>query len=221
MAFRANEAEQNGLEKALNYLIPKGISATERPRSKEVIIDIIDKCGPVVESYPSWHPLVSNNRETHFPITKPSAECGYKGLDHTIYFVNGFITCPYGDWEAVVRSVDELPDNKDAHISAEKLDLELYNTGTTAILVRCEWYKPLGLKGTIPKSLALPLLIEQEFRKWRDAQFAETWETMSPYFLGTPHGSRSSLFVDQETGLTLKKIWNSLINTGMYGPIMV
>ena len=36
-----------------------------------------------------------------------------------------------------------------------------------------------------------------------------------------PHGSRSSLFVTQETGLTMKKVWIMLINTGMFGPIKV
>jgi hypothetical protein len=44
---------------------------------------------------------------------------------------------------------------------------------------------------------------------------------MQPYLLGAPHGSRSSLFVTQETGQTIKKVWNLLINTGMFGPIKV
>ena len=44
---------------------------------------------------------------------------------------------------------------------------------------------------------------------------------MRGYFLGKPNGSRSSLFVNQETGQKMKKIWEALINTGMFGPIMV
>lgn len=44
---------------------------------------------------------------------------------------------------------------------------------------------------------------------------------MRPYFLGTPNGSRSSLFVTQETGQVLKTLWNTIINTGMYGNIRV
>ena len=35
------------------------------------------------------------------------------------------------------------------------------------------------------------------------------------------HGARSSLFVSQETGQAIKKIWNALIFTGMFGPIKV
>ncbi len=51
--------------------------------------------------------------------------------------------------------------------------------------------------------------------------FGETRETMCPYILGTPSGNRSSLFVNQETGQSLKKIYNALIDTGMFGPIRV
>ncbi|MNT61120.1 hypothetical protein D3C72_1987410 [compost metagenome] len=54
---------------------------------------------------------------------------------------------------------------------------------------------------------------------WGHGDFAETWETMKPYFLGMPHGKLSSLFVTQNTGQAIKKIWEQLINTGMFGPI--
>lgn len=56
---------------------------------------------------------------------------------------------------------------------------------------------------------------------WQTAEVAETWESMRSNFLGKPHGKRSSLFVNQETGQGIKKIWESLINTGMYGPIKI
>ncbi len=108
-----------------------------------------------------------------------------------------------------------------AYITAERLKGTLYNASATPVLVRCHWEKPISADGTIPKSLAIPLLLEQEVPCWRHAQLAETWETMRPYFLGSPHGSRSSLFVDQETGQTIKNIWKVLISTGMFGPIKV
>jgi len=75
--------------------------------------------------------------------------------------------------------------------------------------------------GTIPLSIAMPLILEKEIPAWQWAAVAETWESMRPYFLGRPHGSRSSLFISQETGQGIKQIWNSLINTGMFGPIKV
>lgn len=70
-------------------------------------------------------------------------------------------------------------------------------------------------------SVAMPLLLEKELPCWRSAEVAETWETMRTYFLGRPHGSRSSLFVSQATGQAMKKIWDSLIHTGMFGPIRI
>ena len=114
-----------------------------------------------------------------------------------------------------------MPSNPVATLTAERLDVELYASGTTPILVYCEWNTPQPMDGMIPKSIAVPLMLEQEVHCWRESDFAETWETMRPYFLGRPYGSRSSLFVNQETGLVLKKIWNALINTEMYGPIKV
>lgn len=56
---------------------------------------------------------------------------------------------------------------------------------------------------------------------WKWAEVAETWERMRPHFLGMPCGKRSSLFVNQETGQAMKKIWEALIYSGMYGPIRV
>ncbi|WP_260490254.1 hypothetical protein [Pseudomonas aeruginosa] len=191
----------------------------ERRHAKETLWDIVHELGPVVDAYPTWHPLVSNNRN-RLPVTRPSRECGYEGLDHTKFFAHGFITCPYNDGQAVIDSVKKLPRTGVAHISAERLDVKFYHPGTTAILVRCDWGRDLP-NNMIPVSLAMPLLLERELQFWQVAEVAETWETMRGYFLGKPNGSRSSLFVNQDTGQKMKKIWEALINTGMFGPIMV
>ena len=118
-------------------------------------------------------------------------------------------------------SVDELPPHPVAIVSAERIDAQLYHPRTTTVLVRCTWEHPRPTDGTIPKSWAVPLLLEQELPCWRWSKVGETWETMLPYFLGQPHGRRSSLFVNQETGQVMKNVWNALINTGMFGPIKV
>lgn len=222
MAFRADEVARIGYERVEAYLVPRPRDAEEsvRARSKEALLDIVDELGPVIDTYPTWHPLVCNHDSEH-PVTTPSAQCGYKGLDHTRYFANGFITCPYGDGEEVIDSVNALPIHPVATISAERLDVQLYNPMATPILVKCEWDRPLSNNRMIPLSLAMPLLLEQEVPCWRWSQLAETWETMRPYFLGSPHGARSSLFVEQETGQAIKKVWNAIIHTGMYGPIKV
>lgn len=223
MAFRADEAAREEYDGAFEYLITrcKNLPAGERQRSIDRLMDISDELGPVVRSYPSWHPLVSNYRAGNHPTTYPNRECGYEGLDHTVLFQNGFITCPYDNGQRVIDSVNALPSHRVATILAERMDVKFYNAETTPILVRCRWERWLGNDGTIPLSIAMPLLLEKELALWDRAQVAETWENMRPYFLGRPHGSRSSLFVSQETGQAMKKIWGLLIHTGMYGPIHV
>lgn len=220
MAFRADESASSGFESVKNYLIPRGIGASEKERSENKLFDIVEKYGPVVEGYPSWHPLVTHH-DDECPTTAPSDRCGYKGLDHTRYFVNAFITCPYGDGQKVLDSVDSLPNSSAATIKAERLDVQLYQPNSTPILVSCDWGKPISTNGMIPASIAIPLMLQKEVPCWEWATRGETWESMRSYFLGSPHGSRSSLFVSQETGLTMKKVWNILINTGMFGPIKV
>lgn len=225
MAFRADEAARVGYEQVEAYLVPRPRCADEaqRARSRAALEDIVDELGPVVNAYPSWHPLVCNH-DGRLPTTTPSDLCGYKGLDHTRYFANGFITCPYtasGKAEKVIESVNALPYHPAATITAEKLDVQLYHPDATPVLVKCEWNKRLDEDGMIPLSVAMPLILEKELPCWHWSDVAETWETMRPYFLGRPHGSRSSLFVSQETGQAIKKIWNALIFTGMFGPIKV
>lgn len=222
MAFRADEAAQAGTDEAISYFINRlrDVSEAERAESRAGLLDILDELGPAVDAYPTWHPLVSHQRSRD-PVTGPSANCGYVGLDHTRCFAHGFITCPYGNGQEVLDSVRALPHHPAAVITAELLPFKLYSAKTTPILVKCEWDQPLPLNKLVPLAVAAPLLLERELPFWRTAEVAETWETMRPYFLGRPHGSRSSLFVSQETGQGLKRMWEAIIYTGMYGPIMV
>lgn len=217
MAFRANEAENDGFDRAQKYLIPRDLDG--RSVASRLLKELVKRHGPVVESYPSWHPLVSRH-DPRLPVTIPSEQCGYRGLDHTIYFRDGFVSCPYGEGaQAVLDSVDKLKSEDFAAIRAEKLNVLFYHKDTTAVLVYCDWDRPLEADGTIPKSLAVPLFLEKELPCWRWAQAAETWESMRYYLLGGPCGSRSSLFVNQETGAAMKRIWRQVIESGAFGPI--
>lgn len=220
MAFRADESARNGFEAVKDYLIPRSIDAGEKRRSEDKLLDIVDEYGPVVDGYPSWHPLVTHH-DDQFPTRTPSDQCRYRGLSHTKFFVNAFITCPYHDGQETIDAVEALPYSPEAKITAERLDVQFYVPHANPILVRCDWNKPLGINRMIPASVAIPLMLQKEVPCWEWSTRGETWESMRPYFLGSPHGSRSSLFVDQDTALTMKKIWKLLINTGMFGPIKV
>jgi hypothetical protein len=217
LAFRAGEAAASGYETARRYLIRRDFSSVDRQAAELVLQNTIDRFGPVVEGYPTWHPLVCNHDRTD-PETFPSEQTQYQGLDHTILFAHAFITCPYGNARQVIDAVENLPSHPCASIVAEQLAAPLYNSGTTPVLVYCDWSRPLETGKTIPKSLAVPLMLEMELPCWRWSSRAESWETMRPYLLGIPHGSRSSLFVSQDTALAMKDIYMSMVLSGMFGP---
>ena len=228
MAFRRNEAMEDGFEKAASYLIPKALPHKEQNKLKDYIEDLTIRLGPIVASYPSWHPLVCNH-DLNDPVTLPGEECGYKGLDHTVYFANGFLSCPYHDGQPIIDSVKKIRDFSEAHyryahvaeITAERIKKPLYNDATAPVLVVCEWARPMPSDRTIPKDIAVGLMLEQEVPCWRGSQRGETWETMRPYLLGRPSGKRSSIFLDQEAGQTMKKVYEAITYSGMFGPLKV
>jgi hypothetical protein len=223
MAFRADEAAEANFEHAKRVMIPRGMVGQERQDLTEYLRGLTSRLGPVVDGYPTWHPIVpqANGR---VPMTSPSSQNGWDGLDHTILFVNGFLTCPYDGAkgvERVVKSLRAIAPRLPPCVSLdyEVLDQPFYGNGTTPILVFCDWDVPLDGGYMIPKSRAVPLMLEIEVPVWRWAQVAETWDTMQTYLLGSPHGARSSHFVTQETGLALKKIYEAMTASGMYGDL--
>lgn len=223
MAFRAYEAAQDGYKKAEDYLVNRLQGATEDQRiaSRYALQEIVDQIGPAIDSYPTWHPLVTHHKDRS-PATTPGNRCGYEGLDHTRLFVNGFISCPYGDGaDQIVASVAALPRHPAALITAEKLDVKFYSTEATPVLVKCEWERHVGPGETIPLAIAMRLILQKEVPCSEWSEVAETWESMRHYFLGSPRGSRSSLFLSPEAGQAVKKIWEALIYTGMFGDIKV
>lgn len=219
MAFRADELSKRGLQEAMSILVGREIEPSDRERSRAALFEIVERVGPVVDCYPYWHPLVACQDDPRSPVTTPEDRCGYLGLDHTIFLRNAIITCPYGGTDKVFSSVARINVHEDVTITAEKINVPLYHPNAVPILITCEWHRPLEADGTIPQGLAVGLLLEAEMKHWRAGEYAETWETMRPYILGRPCGSRSSLFINQDSGRAIKKFWNTWIETGMFGPI--
>jgi hypothetical protein len=216
MIFRAEESAQAGLERAMRYLIPGDATTEERAKVTAGLTEIIAQNGPVVDSYPTWHPLVPQ-RDPRQPQTIVSDRCGYERLDHTVYFVNAFLTCPYGNASRVIDSALRIDvPGKAGQIIAEEVDIPFYNRSATPVLVRMEWAVPLENGQQIPASRAVPLMLENEVPAWRSAERGESWEEMRHYLLGSPHGRRSSHFVSQATAIQLKKIYEAMNESGMY-----
>ena len=221
MTFRINESTTSGLERAMRFLCsPKDLDAEQVTKGAEVVKQIAAKWGPVVDTYPSWHPLVAaGNKDPLSPAIMPEKRCGYKGMDHSVFFRNAFITCPYGGAEQVIQSVENITFPDYVIVTCEPLNAVLYHPNATAVLVTCDWRFEAEGDGTIPKRYAIGSMIEQELGCWKQAKVAETWETMRPYFLGQPCGSKTSLFVNHETGQAMKKVWESINQAGVFGPL--
>jgi hypothetical protein len=227
MTFRANEERIKNRERALDYFIPKQGSSRQKEEARNIIIDIIEEYGPVIDSYPTWHPIVScfpRDPLHHFAPSDPTHIESFRGLDHTVLLAHGFISCPYQGADKLIEKINNsyellnYNNSKIATIKAERLDIPLYNIKTETIFVKCDWEQDLYQNnGTIPKNIAVPLMLEREIPCWRFSECGESWESMRREFLGLPHGNKSSLFVDQETGQAMKNIWNMIINTGMFG----
>lgn len=221
MTFRANVDSESENQKALDYLVGRAFAPEDRAQSRRDFEALVRQHGPVVQSYPCWHPLVACGNHRREPWTMPSQNHAYRGLDHTVLFRDAFLTCPYSGEQEVIEAVMKLTNTSKFLIEAEELDVKLYHPLAKPILVKYDWGQPLNNDGTLPKALVVPLLLEFELPHWRTYEVAETWETMRNYILGQPSGRLSSLFINKETGTVLKKLWNALVDTGMFGPIKV
>jgi hypothetical protein len=207
---------QNLFNDAVEYLTHNEADERQRADVIKFLNETVQRYGPVVESYPTWHPLVSGNGAED--ETCPGEESGYKGLDHTIYFVNAFITCPYGDGvEDVKQSVSKLDCDQVFGIECEELgDIVLYHTWAHPIIVTCEWNTPINSDRTIPARLAIPLMLENELKNWRRASHPEPWGRLNRYLLGDPCTKTTSLFVNGKTGCALKATYESLNRNGVF-----
>jgi hypothetical protein len=139
----------------------------------------------------------------------------YEELDHTIEFVRGFVTCPYSDTAAdeLVAAVGKVP-----RLSAYRLDQPLYADSAFPVVVVANDVE-LEADGTIRSRDALAWFLQQAAGEAFTAQVAETWWNIRSNLLGKPHGSRSSLFVNQHAGVHMRKILEAMNDSGMFGPV--
>ncbi|MDH8145973.1 hypothetical protein QIG09_17610 [Klebsiella pneumoniae] len=220
MAFRAEELVKANFDKAYRYLVPEGASREMRVAVRDKLEEIVGECGPVVDGYPAWHPFMFDANKTNWAPMTPKSTPAFSYLDHTIYFQNGILTCPYGHGvEEFIKKVRSLS-HKDAGFTIEKIDdVVLYHEEAVPLLIKCNWYFTYEMEddGTFPARVAMGLMLENEVPNWRTAVYSESWEEMRGQIMGYPHGARSSLFVNQQTGQKMKNLWGQLIKTGLLG----
>lgn len=185
-------------------------------KGRAIMAEVLTEMGNAVGRHPSWHPILTapprGNRDQPSDIMRIEA---YEGMDHTQSFVRGFLTCPYSD-----KTADALVDrvNGMAGLQARRLDDALYADNAFPVLVSAEDVE-LEADGTIRGRDALTWFTRQAAASADTAEVGETWWTMRSHLLGWPHGSRSSLFVNQNTGLHMRRIHEAMNAGGMFGPV--
>mgnify|MGYP003625911767 CR=1 FL=1 len=213
MEFRYPAAVAETNASALNYLT-KGLNTPEA--GKEIFNNILDELGNSIDSYPDWHPILTAPPHQYgVPVSLLSSIKAYEGIDHTEKFVKGFVTCPYGE-DAAINLVNKVNEIKGLH--AYRLQGSLYQDNAYPVVVKALDIE-LEADGTIRSRDALAWCVQDLVKNARVAQVAETWWDIRSCILGEPHGSRSSLLVNQYTGGHMRKILEALNNSGMYGPI--
>ncbi|WP_342248780.1 hypothetical protein [Sphingomonas sp. OTU376] len=214
MEFRSPTVAAQQNADAIAYLTDRLSDPQAGRRQVEQLIEVL---GNAVVMYPDWHPILTvppgggASRASSLVEIKT-----YAGIDHTREFVRGFVTCPYSDTRAdrLVAAV-----NKVDGLCAYRLDAPLYDDSAFPVVVVAQGVE-LEADGTIRSRDALAWFAQQTAGAAFGAQVAETWWNIRTNLLGRPHGSRSSLFVNQHTGAHMRKILEAMNDSGMFGPIL-
>ena len=216
MSFRFDEARDELYHRGVAYLT-KSLPPAMQAEAKDHVDGLVDKYGPFIGSYPTWHPLMcnANIRENR---TSPDSR-QFDALDHVRKLRDGFVTCPYDDGaQKIVDEVNRL-EREGFNIEAEILDFKLYSPQATTVLVKMKWPGHILMDGTYDQRTAVGLMVQQITKGWDKTACGESWENVREYYLGIPCGGRSSLFVNERTGAAIKKVHKALVESGMFGPV--
>lgn len=219
MPFRAPEAAEMTRLNAIESLTEHFDDPKMQQKGVEALDALVERFGPFVDRFPVWHPLVSFGDQPHKALVNPVDL--YPGLDHPRYLRNAILSTPYDDRFAETQErVKEIAEKtrRDVLLGVERVKAPLHHERTYPIVIYCLWCGDDDFT-EIPQRQAVARMLEVELRGWRHAEVGETVETMRPYLLGSPHGRRSSLFVDEAVGKTLISVYRTVVNAGVFGPL--
>lgn len=213
MEFRSPTVAAQQNAQAIAYLTK---SLANPAAGRRFVEQLIEELGNAVDIYPDWHPiLTAPPRSGSEHVSSLSQIHSYEGIDHTTEFVRGFVTCPYSEDGAdrLVATAGAVPG-----IYARRLDGPLYSDQAYPVVIVAT-NVTLEADGTIRSRDALTWFAQQAAGEAEHSQVGETWWNIRSNLLGVPHGSRSSLFVNQQAGTHMRKILEAMNDSGMFGPI--
>lgn len=216
------------MARAVKRMTP-GLVPAARAAAIQALEGIAAEHGPVITSYPAWHPFTGlPSLDGWVRGSDPRANGQlWEDVDHPVYFARALLSCPYSDGEGLFRSVEliNVRLKEEGHLSwflrAKRLDVPLYHATARPVLVSCN----LGLdaEGYIDHRQAMRGFLwaaAHALAGSHRVEVAEPWDNVREFFLGAPCGTRSSLFVGERAGSTMKKILGELNKSGIYGDLM-
>lgn len=223
--FNYKNCKKDGYDFAKKFFLSDITDEKQRKKSIAKLKKIESECGPVIDSYPMWHPFLITSFVSDYEFNNLNRLFGR--LDHTIYFVNGILTAPYHpDFESFNRNVECLNEILrkrfykgycPVRISVEELNEQFWSPSAKPILIKCNWSSEYDEDLDIRQKYingknAIALLLKSvcdAIAFFNDHKF-EHWENMRSEILGQPNGNFSSMFVSEETGISMKEIWDIL-----------
>lgn len=191
------------LKAATEMLVPE-----EAEKAKTYLIELQKELGPVIEAYPTWHPLVRYDGNPDRLI---------EDHVHMIYFANGYVvTSKEKRWLTIFDcAVNHMPMMADAWVSLEEGDpsIKLFGYETSFIVVKCHWMRKSLPDGTLPPSTAVTNALLTQLFPSLMFEMGKSWDSMSDEFFGLPHDKRDSAWLNKQTGDALKTLWETMLET--------
>jgi len=225
MTFRANESARDLLDAAVHRLT-RGLEPENRDAAAAYICAVADDFGPAVTRYPQWHPFICfNSFSETYAYGRPCHHTGWDGIDHEATFQRAFITCPYGGIDAIQASAKTINGKLRAmglpyQIKVEPItEVKLHHETTTPALVSA---RGMGGDSSAVEDAAAITNALHTLRQIMEmgGDVIEPWENVKEFFLGTPCGTRSSLFVSERAGSTMRRLLSALNKSGVFGDEM-
>lgn len=198
-------------DKAIDYLTHR---VTNKEAAEEQMELLFEELGNSVVEYPQWHPILTlatpKSESASYRCTTRTTT--YTGIDHTVLFSKGFVTCPYNDATAQTI-INET--NKIRGLFSYKLNTPLYENCAFPVVVTCDWQ--LEEDGTLEQRKCLIAFVELMSEYAHREGVREHWDGCRDLFIGVPYSKVSSSCVSKETGMKMRKILKTLNETGMMG----
>lgn len=216
MAFDVME-EQTRMFEMFSERLTRSLPENAKSAAEEVLDKLDSKFGPFLVAHPIWHPLhkLSASGSSFISREEFNIKDDFKLSNAIIYLVRS-------NPEKLVSHVCGLPQMRCARIHAKALTTKLGYVDVTPVLVTCEWKISATFGDRLYRSsIIAPLLINQVMsERYPSETFASAhWDRnrFAELILGFPCGKTSSVIIDKPEGRALKRLWEALLATGMFG----